>query len=396
VAATDGTPAAPRRTPGNVIFFPAAATYAIVVLPASVLSMFGITDGFPGLASPAGHAHEMLFGFALAVVAGNQLGPKTRRALALLFAFWLLARAAFVFLPNSVIAVSANIAFPALLAWHIAPRLFGSAKKWRNQALPAVLTAICASAAAFSFATRTSFAVSEQRLVLVAVALFALLLLFMGGRLIAPTVAGQFHRQGHNLAARVQPRIEGVLIIVMALAIAALVLDGYTAPNGRELPPAVAGAALVVAGLLAALRIARWRLWALRGRPDLLCLAAGYAWLALGLVLFGASHGGFVMAAHETLALHVITIGSLGTLTLNVMAMTRLLKLRRSPASTRLPLFGTLLLAIATLLRVLAGYEADPRLLLLIAALCWSAAFSLLLVLLLNTRPGSRAGDGQR
>ena len=101
------------------------------------------------------------------------------------------------------------------------------------------------------------------------------------------------------------------------------------------------------------------------------------------------------MAGQQTLALHVITIGSLGTLTLNVMAMTRLLKLRRSPASTRLPLSGTLLLAIATVLRVVAGYTA-PRALLLIAALCWSAAFSLLLVLLLNLRPGSRPGDIQR
>ena len=101
-------------------------------------------------------------------------------------------------------------------------------------------------------------------------------------------------------------------------------------PDGRGLPSGVAGAALVAAGLLAALRIARWRLWALRGRPDLLCLAAGYAWLAVGLVLFGAAHSGVAMAGQQALALHVITIGSLGTLTLNVMAMTRLLKLRRS------------------------------------------------------------------
>jgi hypothetical protein len=55
----------------------------------------------------------------------------------------------------------------------------------------------------------------------------------------------------------------------------------------------------------------------------------------------------------------VITVGSLGTLTLNVMAMTRLLKARKSPASTRLPVVATLLLAAATIVRVRAGYAIE-------------------------------------
>ncbi|MEO9160932.1 MAG: NnrS family protein [Casimicrobiaceae bacterium] len=370
--------------PGNAVFFPAAATYAIFVLPASVMAMLGMTSAFAGIASPAGHAHEMLFGFALAVVAGNQLGPRTVRALALLFGVWVLARATFLFLPDSIAAAGANVGFPALLAWHLAPRLFGSAKKWRNQALPAVLTAICAVAAAFPFVLHVSgTTASTHHILMVAVALFSLLLLFMGGRLIAPAVAGQFYRQDSNLAARVQPRIEGVLIILMALAAVALAL------GGSALPDAMASAALIAAGLLAALRLARWRLWALRGRPDLLCLSAGYGWLALGLVLFGAAHSGLGLDARgETIALHVITIGSLGTLTLNVMVMTRLLKSRRSPALTRLPSFATVLLAVATVLRVLAGYDAaDSRLLLVIGSLCWSGAFSLLLFLLLRPAP---------
>ena len=69
--ATCASPLAPL--PGNVVFFPVAAAYAMLVLPASVSSMLGMTGAFPGIATPSGHAHEMLFGFALAVVAGNQL-----------------------------------------------------------------------------------------------------------------------------------------------------------------------------------------------------------------------------------------------------------------------------------------------------------------------------------
>jgi uncharacterized protein involved in response to NO len=377
-------PASATKHPiaGHRVFFPVATVFAIVVLPASLSAMLGVTPLFPGLASPAGHAHELLFGFALAVVAGNQLGPRPMRTLVVLLASWLLARIAFIAAPTGLVSVASNVLFPALLAYHVAPRLLGSAKKWRNQALPAALLAICASAAAL---TLTIAWPSEQRVasrdaIAIAVALFALLLLFMGGRLIAPTVAGQIYRQGGNLEARVQPRIEGALIVAMALGVVALVVEALTAQ--LALPADVAGLALVVAGVLAAVRIGRWRLWRLRGRPDLLCLAAGYAWLAVGLVLFGVTHAqraeSFVA---ETLAIHVITIGSLGPLTLNVMAMTRLLTLRRPPASTRWPLYGTLLLAVAVVLRTLGASATRPSLL-VAAALCWSAAFAMLLPVL--------------
>jgi uncharacterized protein involved in response to NO len=103
-------------------------------------------------------------------------------------------------------------------------------------------------------------------------------------------------------------------------------------------------------------------------------------------VLLGAAHAGVGLSRYEeTIALHVITIGSLGTLTLNVMSMTWLLRARRNPASTHVPALGTLLLALATVLRALAGTGAmETRTMLLAASLCWSVAFALLLVLLLR------------
>ena len=371
--------ARPRRlVAGNTVFFPAAAAYAIFVLPASVLALTGMTSAFPALAFATGHAHEMLFGFALAVVAGNQLGPIAPRRLVLLLGLWVLARATFLSAPQSIAASAANVAFAALLGAHLAPRLFGAAKKLRNQALPLVLTAICVSAIALQIAPHAGFASAEHNLLTVAILLFALLMLFMGGRLIAPAVAGQFYRQGDNLEARVQPRIESGLIAAMAVAIAASVCIGKPAFV------TVAAVATALAGVLAAVRLLRWRLWALRGRPDLLCLAAGYGWLALGLLLVASA---LATGHHQTAALHVITVGSLGTLTLNVMAMTWALKARQDPARARLPVWGTILVAAATLARVPAGFGVyDPRTLLLVASLCWSGAFALLLVLFARVR----------
>ena len=91
--------------------------------------------------TPFGHAHELLVGYALAVVAGNQLGVLPAWRLRLLLAGWILARVAFVTLPGPI-ASALDIAFVAALGLHVAPRLFRAAKKLRNQALPAILTAL--------------------------------------------------------------------------------------------------------------------------------------------------------------------------------------------------------------------------------------------------------------
>ena len=65
-------------------FFPAAALYATLLLPLSVAGLLGVLPMPPGLAQPLGHAHELLFGYALAVVAGYLLGPQPQpRCLAL-------------------------------------------------------------------------------------------------------------------------------------------------------------------------------------------------------------------------------------------------------------------------------------------------------------------------
>lgn len=367
-----------RRIAAHAVFFPAAAAYGMWVLPAWVLSLLGGGGSLPGLAWPAGHAHEMIFGFALAVISGHQLGPMQPRALWFLLVLWASARIAFVLAPQSTGAMIANVAYAALLGLRLVPRLFGSAKKPRNLALPAVLAAICAGAITLHVALRAGSAPGVHAVIAVSIPLLALLMLFMGGRLIAAAVAGQLYRQGDRLAARVQPRIEGALIVSMGIAAVAAPFapTGWTAQVGA--------AAMLTAAALATVRMARWRLWAVRGRPDLLCLAVGYAWLALGSALYGIA---LATERHQLAALHVIMVGGLGTLTLNVMAMTHMLKSRNAPSRARIPLYATVLVGTAAVVRAASGYGlGDYRTLLLTASLCWSGAFGLLLWLLVRDR----------
>lgn len=329
------------------LFYPAAALYAAFFLPLSVAVM-----------PPAWHAQELLFGYALAVVAGNQLGPARPRRIALLFALWLAARAAFLVAPEGWAALVANAAFALGLALQAAPRLLRAAKKMRNRVLPAVLVALCAAAIARSFGADVLPG---------AVMLFAILMLFMGGRILAPAIAGQLQRQGETLEARVQPRLEAALLIAAGVAAVAAFV-----PEARLLAAGASGAA----GLLAAARIVRWRPWRLRGRPDLLCLGAGYAWLALGLLALAAA---LAVGRGLPAAIHMITVGALGTLTFNVMASTWLLRARADPARSAALVRGTLLLAAATGARAAAAVAPSPWL--LVAAFCWSAAFALLFAL---------------
>lgn len=197
---------------------------------------------------------QMPFGIGLAVVAGNQLDPMAMSRLALLVGHWVLARAAFLSAPQSMTVAAAKIAFAALLATQLAPRLFGAAKKLRNQALPLVLTPICVSSIAFQLAQHAGFAAAGHTILIVAVLLFSLLMLFMGGRLIAPTVTDQFYRQGGRLDARVQPRIEAGLIVAMAVAAAA------AAFWDRPLGATSVAIATLAAGSLAAMRLLHWTL----------------------------------------------------------------------------------------------------------------------------------------
>jgi uncharacterized protein involved in response to NO len=75
--------------------------------------------------------------------------------------------------------------------------------------------------------------------------------------------------------------------------------------------------AVFAAGAAAMLRLSRWRGLQTTAEPLLLILHVGYGWLALGLLLLGADLVSGLLPPGA--ALHALTVGAIGTMTLAVM-----------------------------------------------------------------------------
>src|SRR5918996_1228711 len=341
-AERQGRKAPARLASTHVWFFPAAAALALVAVPLGTAAHVGVL-ALPFAAEAAWHAHEMLFGYALAVVAGFLLARLGRGWLLLLFAAWLLGRAATFMSDGSVAGGIAALLFPALLAWRVAPMFLRSVKKTTNRIFAPVLAGFLLAEAVYQAGRIEVLGYGRALGLRLAVDLVTLLLALMGGRIIAAATAGALYRRGDMLGAGVQPRLERALLAALA---GLLFLD--LIPGAGLL----AGLASGLAGALAWWRLAGWRTWSIRNDPELLGLHAGYAWLAIGLVAKGAAlaFGTPPIADIQ----HAPTIGALGTLTM--VMMLRATAQRRAPPAVVPRAIGLLsgTVTLATLARLAA------------------------------------------
>jgi len=137
----------------------------------------------------------------------------------------------------------------------------------------------------------------------------------------------------------------------------------------------VTGALLVAGALLNFWRLLRWRGASTREEPLLLVLHVGYAWFVIGLVLLGLSVLG--LAVPLTSALHALTVGAMGTMILAVMTRATRGHTGRTLTADSSTILIFVLIFMATLARVLAGFAVWTNTLLLTAALGWILAFSI-------------------
>lgn len=346
-------------------FFPAAMAHAAVFAP---WSLWAMTGGWPhSLATGLAHGGEMLAGYALAVIAGFLLPRMSPAHLAALFALWLAGRAAAVLGATGFWSVAPNLVFAAWSAGLIVPRVTLAAKKLRNLATGPLVSLIATTIVVAIALPALGLPGMARSALYLAATLLAGLMLFMGGRVIVPALSGAAKRHGQRLQIRVQPRLESAMLLCLIVATAGLLWPALY-------PIAALGA--IAAGLVSCVRLWRWRLWRWPGCADLCGLGIGYAWVATGMLLMGTA---ILLGWPARVAgLHAITIGGLGTLSLNVIGRTSLFRAGVNRKRAWLLAAASLLVSLAALARIAAiayGWFAGNWL----AATAWSLAFVVVL-----------------
>jgi uncharacterized protein involved in response to NO len=198
-----------------------------------------------------------------------------------------------------------------------------------------------------------------------------MLISLVGGRIIP-----SFTR---NWLAKSRPEVS-LPVPVARFDLAALVVIGLALLIWTIAPDAVVTPwAVLAAGIAVALRLSRWRGLHTVSEPLLLILHVGYGWLSLGLLLLGLNR--FTDMLPATAALHALTVGAVGTMTLAVMTRASLghtgRPLSAGPATKAI--YG--LITSAAVLRILSPFAGDLiDLALWLAGAAWSCAFGLFAV----------------
>lgn len=322
------------------------------------------------LQGPLWHGHEMLFGYTLAVIAGflltavrNWTGQPTPTGVPLmaLAALWVLGRV-LVLTPLGAAAAVVNAAFPLALAVAIGIPLVRS-RNTRNYFFIGLLVLMGGLILALHLAWQGAFEIPPRAGLLLGLDVVLFIMSVMGGRVIP-----MFTNNGvpGTQATRRAPVESLVLGSVLLLCVADLL----------RLPPVVA-AVIALAGAVAhGARLFLWQSWRTLSTPLVWILHAAYAWIVAHLVLRGLSGLGLLA---ESFAVHALTVGAIGGLTLGMMTRTARGHSGRPLVADGFELAMFLLVQAAAIVRVFGGmvspglYMASVQL----SGLLWAAAFGL-------------------
>lgn len=355
----------------NIYWFPVAALYAAIILPWSVLAMLGMVYAPAGLQGSWGHGHEMIFGFALAVIAGYTLGPQSKSYILLIILTWLSARLSFLFFSFSLLSGTLNLAFVSLLLWKILPVFWRAIQRWRNGAVGVVIIGL----ALLLFVVHVLYALDElftlHKVLFEAILFLSALMFFMGGRMIGPAIMVHLKTQNISLKDSIQSDLEGYVLIILAIA---LILNLLPWPMTQQ----ITGLLFIACAAIALLRLYRWQAWRCYTRADIIALLSGYLWIIGGWCAIAFTQ--ITQQVPMTIAFHTITVGALGTLTFTVMARGRMHKRLGHPNRYAWVFACVLLIAVAALLRISILWFS-PIQALVISACLWAVAFAVLFFL---------------
>ncbi|MFQ5562340.1 MAG: NnrS family protein [Parvularculaceae bacterium] len=361
-------------------FFLSGAVVAATLPLLTALSVSGRSAIESGYGPIAYHGHEMLYGYLSAVVAGftltavpNWTGrlPITGARLVVLFAVWLAGRVAV--LASGAIgflaAAGVDILFLVLMSLFIWREVL-TGKNWRN--LP-----ICVLIALFA-AGDVIWHVGALRGepggmgVRWGIAVIAMLLAFIGGRVTPSFTRNWMAKTGRAPINAAVTALDKAALILLAIGVAGWV----AAPQA-----AITGWLLIAAAAAHFARLSRWGGWRTFAELLVTILHIGYFWVSLGILLIGLSI--IAPAAFPpSAALHALTAGGAGVMTLAVMTRATLGHTGRAlTADTPTKIIYGLAIASAVLRTASPFPPFDYGGALIAAGVLWGSAFALFAVI---------------
>jgi len=308
-------------------FFLGGALFSLVAL--ALWGVFWITglDWVPYGGWIWWHAHEMLFGFVIAIIVGflltavqNWTGQESIASwpLACLFGLWLLAR---ILLLYPITAIEAllpwlDLALIPAAAW-VLGRLVWRVRQVHNLVFVPILLLLTVTNAQMHWAISSGDGGLARSASQTTIFIIVFVMVIMAGRVIP------FFTATGTCTRRAEPN---KLIEVLSLGTVGLLVLLQLSSGIRYLPPLLVASLFLLAAVVHFLRLLRWRPWITYREPLLWSLHLAYLFIVLGLFLCALRYAGLSLellsgfANQYATILHSFTLGGMGLLILAMMS----------------------------------------------------------------------------
>lgn len=354
-------------------FFLGGALWSACAMPLWIGLLTGRLSFAVSYGAVAWHAHEFLFGYVVASIAGfvltaipNWTGrlPVRGGPLLALFGIWVAGRVALLtvdiigFTPAVIVD---SLFLPALAA--VVMREIVAGRDRRNIKVGLLITLL--AIANILFHVEVAAAGIPDYALRAAIAAIVGLIMLIGGRIIPSFTRNWLVKRNTDRLPTTFARYD-----VIALSVGAGALLLWIVVPSR----AATGLALLLAGVLHAYRLARWAGAMTLQEPLVLILHIGYAFVPLGFACVGISVL-WPSSLPTSAALHAWTAGAMGVMTLAVMTRATLGHCGRDLTATRTTqaIYGAVI--VAAISRIVAPIFAGLSMhLLTLSGIAWSAA----------------------
>ena len=359
-------------------FFLLAAIIAPAFIAVWMLKLFGMITLSNYYSSTGWHAHEMLFGYTVAVIAGflltaagNWTGVKMISGwrLALLSIVFILGRVApFISeLPYGLIA-ALDFFFIPLVAVLIAIPVI-KVKQWSNIVFVPILLAMALANLTVHLSILNIIDISIVSGSRAMLYLVVLLIVVMGGRVIP-----FFTERGvEGVITKKWPLVE----TLSGLSVALLLITDVIYVNTL-----LVGYSALLAAAIHSVRLAGWysnKIWQV---PLVWILQISYAWLIVGFLLKSLMI--FDLSA-AIFSYHALTVGGIGIMTLGMMARVSLGHTGREMTLNRWMVLAFVLINVAVVFRVIIPIFMDDYYLQLIQVAGWLWVMAFVIYFLVYT-----------